>query len=369
MNPWAALQAAEYSMDASRAEEVLSGLVRPRIYEEEWLKIVRDKKNENYKVRSGDTLWDISGKKFGDAFLWRKLWQVNSTIGNPHSLNKGQSIKFYSDEPGVPTVHVALVKLRPSRSLASLEGTSEVAGVAVVARYVPVLQMVQEEEFLGELTGAYSPSVGFRELSEPYFEAKQGQYNVGDMYSVVRFEDHLDRVSLPDGSGSAKLMRLVADVQVIGMKDSKIKTQTRKLYDVPRRGDYLVSLRPAAIQTEKLNPPEQLETRVLAGERESTVGFGQGEIVLLDKGASDGMKPGFVFRAITEEDPLTEDSDDVSSNFNAEIQVVQTHAATSLGFVLRNNEVLRPGKLLVPRQRFSEPPEVTFRRVTVLELD
>jgi nucleoid-associated protein YgaU len=70
-----------------------------------WEEIVGDRRQENYGIQRGDTLWDISETFFGDGFFWAKLWSQNGVIGNPHMIVRGKAIRFVagteSDAPAI----------------------------------------------------------------------------------------------------------------------------------------------------------------------------------------------------------------------------------------------------------------------------
>ena len=51
-------------------------------------------KYEDYTVKKGDTLWDISNKELKDSFLWPKVWKENPEIKNPDLIYHGQKIKI-----------------------------------------------------------------------------------------------------------------------------------------------------------------------------------------------------------------------------------------------------------------------------------
>ena len=70
------------------------------VSDNEWSKIVGDKAAESYSLQSGDTLWDISTKFFGNGFYWPKVWQLNDQITNPHNIRVGNSLRF---SPGSTT--------------------------------------------------------------------------------------------------------------------------------------------------------------------------------------------------------------------------------------------------------------------------
>jgi hypothetical protein len=39
---------------------------------------------ERYVVRSGDTLWDVTGRFYGNPWEWPRVWSYNPEITNPH---------------------------------------------------------------------------------------------------------------------------------------------------------------------------------------------------------------------------------------------------------------------------------------------
>lgn len=70
---------------------------------------------QTHKVRSGDTLWDITGQYLQDPYLWPAVWAQNPHISNPHWIFPGDLVYLrdgngndpygLSSQPGVTALH------------------------------------------------------------------------------------------------------------------------------------------------------------------------------------------------------------------------------------------------------------------------
>ena len=66
--------------------------------------LTADAPNE-YVVKTGDTLWDISKVFLRDPWYWPEIWYVNPQVENPHLIYPGDVLKLvYID--GQPRVTV-----------------------------------------------------------------------------------------------------------------------------------------------------------------------------------------------------------------------------------------------------------------------
>lgn len=63
---------------------------------------VRNDAPQEYVVKKGDTLWDISAIYLDEPWLWPKLWRLNPQIDNPHLIYPGDKLSLVYDANGRP---------------------------------------------------------------------------------------------------------------------------------------------------------------------------------------------------------------------------------------------------------------------------
>src|SRR4030065_140275 len=52
-----------------------------------------------HTVVQGDTLWDLSAKYLGSAWLWPELWERNRFLTNPHYIYPGIGVTVFPPPP------------------------------------------------------------------------------------------------------------------------------------------------------------------------------------------------------------------------------------------------------------------------------
>lgn len=61
---------------------------------------IKENAPEEYTVKKGDTLWDISSKYLNSPWRWPELWQINDFINNPHLIYPGDTINIIINKNG-----------------------------------------------------------------------------------------------------------------------------------------------------------------------------------------------------------------------------------------------------------------------------
>lgn len=357
-------------LDANRAEEIFAGIVlEPRLYEDRWLEIIGDRRNQEYQVAPGDTLWDISAREFGNPRLWRKLWEVNSYLTNPHEISTGQLLKYYR-ESGPNEAPIPLVRLvPPGRGYTDLDNDAFISR-SFVNRYSPDLLAVRDEEVLGEIRGSYHEGVYLRLDDKVYLAFKRPRdVPVGSRFAVIRNIRTLGRA--PDGGAPlGNLVRVVGTVRVTAIGDKLFEGLVESQRDMIERGDGLVTI-PTPLPAERpiFNPPKELSLRVLESDEKRVLGYKEGEVIILDKGARDGVELGLVFRAFADVDPRTQRRDDVEPISKGDVQIINVSEGRSLGYILATKLPIAKGDTLIPQQAFPDPDPESRPRRPILELE
>ncbi|NNL99210.1 MAG: LysM peptidoglycan-binding domain-containing protein, partial [Gammaproteobacteria bacterium] len=79
---------------------------------------------QQYVVKKGDTLWDISGRFLRYPWQWPDIWEVNPQIENPHLIYPGDqlSLTYRDGKPILSLARGRRVTLSPSVRAFSRDG-------------------------------------------------------------------------------------------------------------------------------------------------------------------------------------------------------------------------------------------------------
>lgn len=362
----------KYYLNANRAEEILAGIaLRQPLYDDEWLNILGEqRKDQTYTVARGDNLWGIAGRIVAEPRYWRKLWQMNPFLTNPHELEVGQILKLYNSQPDESrqAVQIPFIKLTPG-GVSDLDNDS-VVNVDIKNKFRPKMLVVDDDDVLGEVSGGYAEKEAFSQLDDFYlYFYENPQVKPGDKFSLVRYERVLADNTQPGAPTIGNVARLLGDIEIIGSGEDLAKAKIVSHYAPIRRGDKIIAAAPTIPMSAGFKPPDDLETRVVMGEEPDRKTFGQGEMILLNKGTADGMRLGYLFRIFRDQDPFTRRRRDVEPDFKGEVQVVFAGELSSVGDITRNSDPVFIGDSLVPQQSFPDPPRVNIKEREPIEID
>lgn len=336
--------------------------------------------NGLYVVRDGDTLWDICGAQFGDPHEWPRVWSYNSQLKNPHWIYPGDELLL---QPGFTGLAMAGA---PPGGQAS--GSSLTPAQAIAARSTGQARLPSETVFLrdlgyiadpsqqtwGEIVGASFERQLLSEGTEVYILLRPGvKVKPGQLMTVfreLREARDVPGARMPPGQiiafrGTAKIRRYNPDTRMAQaelIESLDVIERGAKVGPIGRR--FLV-VSPAAAEVD-------LRGRVLTSLYPHLLLGGQ-QVVFIDRGRNDGLKPGNRLRVLRRGDAWRETlatstemartrilmatpergvqevvelkgrTEDFPEEVIAELRVVRTHPFSSLAIVSESTREIEPG--------------------------
>ncbi len=334
-------------------------------------------------VRKGDTMWGICGEQLGDPRLWPRIWAQNPQLQNPHWIYPGDQLRLRegSSSDSATALGTGIGGVRGGKlGDGSLGRTALVPPETVFLRELGYIDE-PEREVWGQVVGAREEQQLLSDNNRVYMILRPGaQVQLGQLMTV--FEDEreppdVDGARRPPGKivsfkGTIKIdawdpNTRVARGEVVESLDAiergaKVGPVGRRYYVVP----------PAPSQVE-------LEARILTSIYPHVI-MGRDQVVFIDRGANDGLKPGnrlFVVRKgdawrrtletssvmarsrirmdvperveleVTE---LVGDEESFPEEVIAELRVIRSHRYSSLALVTGSSEEIEPGDLAVTRK-------------------
>ncbi len=285
-----------------------------------------------YTIKKGDTLWDISGLKLKDAFLWPKIWKANPEIKNPDLIYPGQKIriplKFIQRQIEVPAEKIVKVPEEKEKPV----------------RILPRYPFVVEPELIASsgYIDTEIPNIG-RVVSSPtgksilgrddyaYVEIYSGKPDKGERFYTLK---SLGKISHPvTGEFIGYLIELTGMVEVVGEEAGYTKVKILRSFSEIDIGSPLDEYYPIeAYPLVKVEAPEVHGTIVAA--KDLRLVNGVLDVVYIDRGLVDGIKPGNVFTVISSQKP---------NRPIGRIQVIATKQNTAVAMIIKGEQEITRG--------------------------
>jgi hypothetical protein len=250
---------------------------------------------ESYVVKRGDTLWGIAKVFLRDPWFWPEIWQVNPQIQNPHLIYPGDTLRLvYID--GRPTIMLQRgndARVEPRIRSQPFEGAVTTIPYETVAAFMskPTVLTSDQIKAAPYVLTTRELHVAMADGDTLYARGFTAPVELGTHYNVVHVGDPLrdpddNRIVGYDGifTGAGHVTRGGDPVTLIMTESTRETEAGDKLFaggvDVPL--DFIPS------------PPKNKTTgRIMAVSNGVTV-IGQYEVVVINRGAADGLAPGNV---------------------------------------------------------------------------
>jgi hypothetical protein len=147
---------------------------------------------KEYRVKKGDTLWDISNSELKDPFLWPKVWKENPEIKNPDRIYPGQIIRIplylLKKETKEETIAEPIVEKAPEpvkEEVRPEPAPVKIKPIISKALYLASGYLADSLIGAGKITGSPDGKNLFGNNDIVYVQT-EGPVNIGDKFYIVR---------------------------------------------------------------------------------------------------------------------------------------------------------------------------------------
>jgi len=255
---------------------------------------------DRYVVAPGDTLWDIASMFLQDPWFWPEIWQINPQVANPHLIYPGDvlSLAYLNGQPVIQVERgtasaAGVTRLSPRIRTESLEEAIPTIPFETLRAFLSRPTIVERNQLETlpyvvaqdeGLVGSVGEDVYVRGTSAP----------AGTVFSFVHLGDALVDPDDNDVIGYEGIYVGQGRVSQSGDPSTVLLTESARETLV---GDYLLmeeSQTPANFFPRA--PERQVDGRIVSVVDGISL-IGQFQVVVINRGARDGLEPGHVLRA------------------------------------------------------------------------
>lgn len=341
---------------------------------------------DRYTVKSGDTLWAISGMFLKSPWRWPELWGMNlADIQNPHLIYPGQTLYLDTSNGrarlttrpgsgGIPTVRLSprtRIDGLPDGALPTLQNhliepflsDGIIVDDQTMSSAPRIVGTQDGRVFLTRGDRAYVRSASSNELiddprqKQKAFRVFRNATPLKDPITgeVLGFEaQYLGKALLARSEGTEESTGRDGTTQV------DIVPATFDIVDVKeemRVGDRLLPEPPRQLQSYVPHAPQEpVDARIVSIYGSAVVNAAQNQVVIINKGQRDGLENGHVLAILQAGARLVDKTDEQRANIrlpderNGLLMVFRSFDKLSYGLVLDITSGVKVGdRLINPR--------------------
>jgi hypothetical protein len=243
---------------------------------------------ESHSVRRGDTLWDISGRYYSNPYAWPQVWAMNPQVQNPHWIYPGDRLRM-RDASQAPTRSEIGIS-----SGSKTGGRSRVPPKTIFLRDLGWVDNTKKDTW-GELVGSPDDQMLLSEGDDIYLRLNDDhEIAVGSQLTLFR---EIKKVRSGDVNGQLVSVRGTARVDRYNPKTRMVRARIVEALDVIERGEKVGPVLRRFDVVPPANSDNDLEAKIIASIYPYQL-FGQQQVVFIDKGEKEGVKPGQRFFAV-----------------------------------------------------------------------
>ena len=298
---------------------------------------------QQYYVKDGDTLWDISSLFLNSPWLWPEIWHINPQLEDPHLIYPGDLLKLvYID--GRPALTVKrgeqsrTIKLSPTARITPLDTVIPAIPLDRIQSFLSESRVVSKQTLqdasyvvagneLHIIMGAGDRFYARGDWSAP--QAAYGIYRQGDAYIDPDTEEVLGYDAKEIGMG--KWLRVEEDIATLEMVRSgeEVRVGDRLLTTEQRRVESIFFPK---------SPKLQIKGNIISV-MSGVKNVSQFDVVVINKGQREQMQVGDVMaiyrRGEQVRDSYTDELLQLPSERAGILMIFRTFEKVSYGLVLQ----------------------------------
>jgi hypothetical protein len=258
---------------------------------------------EDYIVKEGDTLWDISKRFYNDPFLWPRLWQQNQYITNPHHINPGDRIRLYpyrvlikTEEAPPPTVEEKKPLLPPAEEKVPppLPPPPELIRLVIYPEVRSAGFITEDLEGIGRIVAAQESKEELTEEDEVYINFQKGiSVQKGDQFTIFKVGELVEHPHT--GKKIGRKVHILGRATIIATNEGKAHTALiTRSFDTIKRGDEVIPFFPPKEELAVKKSERPIYGWAIASKL-AKLELADGDIVYIDRGEEDQVQPGTLF--------------------------------------------------------------------------
>ncbi len=268
--------------------------------------ILRTGHPDEYIVKKGDTLWDISGTFLSKPWLWPDIWEINPQIKDPHWIYPGDLVRLVYREGEPRLVVDRTTKLSPD-DRATQPGTTRLSPQVRVESIEDAITTIPLEEIDPFLSRSRVVNPGDLESAAYILQGSQQHLIVGEgdtvyarggfdglgAYGVYRKAEALVDPKTRELLGVHA--QGIGDVSVTKVEGDIATLNVSRSYEEIRPGDRLLPTEDQTITATFMPsaPDVDINGVIMAVER-GVSQIGKLDVVFLNRGEREGLQVGNV---------------------------------------------------------------------------
>jgi len=312
---------------------------------------------KEYKVKGGDTLWDISHNELQDPFLWPKIWKENPEIKNPDRIYPDQSIKIplylmqkedkiedRKEEQAAAMAEPVIEKEATKEAMQKAEPAPIEARPLVDANlFIASGYIATSVDDLGSVAG--SPSLrNIFGINDFIYLMTNEPAKIGDKFYVARKNEVIHPVKK---TRVGELIQILGVAEVAMVKQGETVAKIIKSYGEIITTNFLIpySYMPPPVVPKPYRKPK-IEGYIVAG-YDMRQDNAMSDIIYLDKGKDAGLEVGDVLRAISVEKQVAGLTSVEHKYPHGVVQLIKVYDTTSVAIIRQSIDAVLPGYLVI----------------------